>query len=45
MSVVGKVLNRIITLRLQGAVDAKLRNQQAGLKKDHSCIDHADSHT
>ncbi|PFX23506.1 Retrovirus-related Pol polyprotein from type-2 retrotransposable element R2DM [Stylophora pistillata] len=39
MSTAGKVLNRIILLRLQGAVDATLRDQQAGFRKDHSCID------
>ena len=39
MSAAGKVLNRIILLRLQGAVDATLRDQQAGFRKDHSCID------
>ena len=38
MSAVGKVLYRIILLRLQGAVDATLRDQQAGFRKDHSCI-------
>ena len=32
MSAVGKVLNRIILLRRQGAVDATLRDQQAGAK-------------
>jgi len=37
--VVGKVLNRIILLRLQQAVDATLRDQQAGFRKDRSCID------
>ena len=37
--VVGKVLNRIILLRLQAAVDATLRDQQAGFRKDRSCID------
>lgn len=39
MSVVGKVLNTIILLRLQGAVDATLKDRQAGFRKDHSCID------
>ena len=39
MSVVGKVLNRIILLCLQGAVGATLRDQQAGFKKGHPCID------
>ena len=39
MSVVGKILKRIILLRLQGAVNATLRDQQAGFRKDRSCID------
>ena len=38
MSVVGKILKRIILLRLQGAVNATLRDQQAGFRKDRSCI-------
>ena len=38
MLVVGKVLNRIVLLHLQGAVDT-LRDQQAGFRKDRSCID------
>lgn len=39
LSLLGKVLNRIILLRLQQAVDATLSNQQAGFRKDSSCID------
>ena len=39
MSVVGKVLNKIILLRLQGIVDATVKDQQAGFRKDRSCID------
>ena len=37
--VAGKVLNRIILVRLQGALDATLRDEQAGFRKDRSCID------
>ena len=33
-SVVGKVLNRIILLCLQGVVDATVKDQQAGFRKE-----------
>ena len=35
--VVGKILNRVMLLRLQRAVDTMLRDQQAGFRKDRSC--------
>jgi hypothetical protein len=34
-----KVLNRILLRRLLKAVDEKLREQQAGFRKDRSCTD------
>ena len=39
LSVPGKVLNRIILDRLKTGVDAKLRDHQAGFRKDRSCTD------
>ena len=36
----GKVLNRIILDRLTTTLDAELRYQQAGFRKDRSCTDH-----
>ena len=39
LSVPGKVLNRVILDRLKTGVDAKLRDHQAGFRKDRSCID------
>jgi hypothetical protein len=39
LSVVVKVLNRILLTRLLKAVDEKLREQQAGFRKDRSCTD------
>ena len=39
LSVPGKVLNRIILDRLKTEVDAKLRDHQAGFRKDRSCTD------
>ena len=39
LSVPGKVLNRILLVRMRIAVDVLLRNQQAGFRKDRSCID------
>jgi hypothetical protein len=37
--VVAKVLNMILLTRLSKAVDEKLREQQAGFRKDQSCTD------
>jgi hypothetical protein len=39
LSVVAKVLNRILLTRLLKAVDEKQREQQAGFRKDRSCTD------
>jgi hypothetical protein len=39
LSVVAKVLNIILLTRLLKAVDEKLREQQAGFRKDRSCTD------
>ncbi|VDP23754.1 unnamed protein product [Schistosoma margrebowiei] len=39
MSVPGKVFNRVLLNRMKDAVDAKLRDQQAGFRKDRSCTD------
>ena len=38
LSVPGKVLNRIILERLKNEVDNILRDHQAGLRQDRSCI-------
>ena len=39
LSVPGKVLNRVILDRLKTVMDAKLRDHQAGFRKDRSCTD------
>ena len=39
LSVPGKVLNRTLLVRMRTAVDILLRDQQAGFRKDRSCID------
>ena len=39
LSVPRKVLNRVILDRLKTGVDAKLRDHQAGVRKDRSCTD------
>ncbi|KAK2189686.1 hypothetical protein NP493_99g00005 [Ridgeia piscesae] len=39
LSVPGKVLNKVILERLKTGVDAKLRDHQAGFRKDRSCTD------
>ena len=39
LSVIAKVLNRILITRLLKAVDEKLREQQVGFRKDRSCTD------
>ncbi|VDP01860.1 unnamed protein product [Schistosoma curassoni] len=40
LSVPGKVLNRVLLNQMKDAVDAQLRDQQAGFRKDRSCTDH-----
>ena len=35
----GKVLNRILLERMKEAVDPKLRDQQAGFRRNRSCAD------
>jgi hypothetical protein len=37
LSVPGKVLKRILLERLKEAVDPKLRDQQAGFRRNRSC--------
>ncbi|KAI8503757.1 hypothetical protein Bbelb_187280 [Branchiostoma belcheri] len=39
LSVPGKVFNRILLERMREAVDAKLRDEQAGFRKNRSCAD------
>ena len=39
LSVPGKVFSRILLNRMKDAVDAQLRDQQAGFRKDRSCTD------
>ena len=39
LRVVGKILNRVMLMHLQTAVDAMLRDQQAGFRKDRFCTD------
>ena len=39
LSVTGKVLNRILLVRMRTAVDILLRDQQEGFRKDRLCID------
>ena len=39
LSIPGKVFNRVLLDRMKDAVDAKLRDQQAGFRKDRSCTD------
>jgi hypothetical protein len=39
LSVPAKIFNRVILERLKGPVDKKLRDQQAGFRKDRSCTD------
>ena len=39
LSVPDKVLNRIFLERMKTAVDTMLRDQQAGFRKDQTCID------
>ena len=39
LSVPGKVFNRILLERIKEAVDPKLRDQQAGFRRNRSCAD------
>ena len=39
LSLLGKVLNRILLERMKEAVDPKLRDQQAGFRRNRSCAD------
>ncbi|MGL5901241.1 MAG: reverse transcriptase domain-containing protein [Cetobacterium sp.] len=39
LSVPGKVFNRVLLNRMKDQVDAQLRDQQAGFRKDRSCVD------
>ncbi|VDP44279.1 unnamed protein product [Schistosoma margrebowiei] len=39
LSIPGKVFNRVLLNRMKDAVDAQLRDQQAGFRKDRSCAD------
>ena len=40
LSIRRKMFSRILLDRMKTAVDAKLRDQQAGFRNDRSCIDH-----
>ena len=40
LSTAGKVLNRRILERLKVEVDDRLRDEQAGFRKERSCTDH-----
>ena len=39
LSTPGKVLNRVLLERMKEAVDPKLRDQQAGFRRNRSCAD------
>ena len=39
LSIVGKILSRVILDRLKGALDAMLKEEQAGFRKGQSCTD------
>ncbi|VDP20585.1 unnamed protein product [Schistosoma margrebowiei] len=39
LSVPGKVFNRVLLNQMKDSVDAQLRDQQAGFRKDRSCTD------
>ena len=39
LSVPGKVFNRVILNRMKDLIDAQLRDEQAGFRKDRSCTD------
>ena len=40
LSIASKVLCRVLLNRMKDAVDTKLRDEQAGFGKGHSCTDH-----
>ena len=40
LSIASKVLCRVLLNRMKGAVDTKLRDEQAGFRKGRSCTDH-----
>ena len=40
LSVPSKVFTRILLDRMKGALDKKLREEQAGFRKNKSCTDH-----
>ena len=39
LAVPGKVFNRVLLNRMKDEVDTQLRDQQAGFRKDRSCVD------
>ena len=39
LSTQGKVMNRVLLERMKEAVDPKLRDQQAGFRRNRSCAD------
>ena len=40
LSMASKILCRVLLNRMKGAVDTKLRDEQAGFRKGRSCTDH-----
>ena len=40
LNVIGKLMSKIILTRIKQQVEKKLRREQAGFRKDRSCIDH-----
>ena len=40
LSIARKVLCRVLSNRMKGAVDTKLRDEQARFRKGRSCTDH-----
>ena len=40
LSIASKVLCRVLLNRMEGALDIKLRDEQAGFRKGRSCTDH-----
>ncbi|KAH9581718.1 hypothetical protein MS3_00000626 [Schistosoma haematobium] len=43
LSIPGKVFNSVLLSRTKNSVDAQLRDQQAGFRKDRSCTDQIDT--
>jgi len=39
LSIPSEVFTRVILTRMKVAVDEALRDEQAGFRKDHSCVD------